>query len=318
MPPCAHVSEPPPDPLLSPLRDLVARVREPHLPILVAAHRGDSQNAPENTLAAFLRARELGADLVELDVHVSADGDVVVIHDEKVDRTTDGRGEVARLRTAELRQLSAGSWFADRWAGELVPLLDEVLDLCRGHLVPMIEIKARRKRAPDAGRRVAEALARHGLEEKAVVICRDAARVQEVHAASPATPLSVLTITKRQARGALRTPGVRGVDCYWKSLSLGLVRELRQGAFFLTPWTVNRPRDWERLVRIGCEAIITDCPLLLRDHAERLELARLRDPGPEDEGDLDLELEPGEGESPDELLRRDPNESDGEQPPLRP
>lgn len=299
--------------LTSPLRDLVSRVQEPALPVLVCAHRGDSQNAPENTLAAFQRARDARADLIELDVHVSADGDVMVIHDDKVDRTTDGRGEVARMRTAELRELSAGSWFADRYACERIPLLDEVLDLCRGHLVPMIEIKVKRRRSPDAGLRVVEALRRHGMEERAVVICREQARVQEVFEASPATPVSTLTITKRQARTAARTPGVRGVDCYWKSLSHGLVQELRAAGLFLTPWTVNRPRDWERLALIGCEAIITDCPVLLRDRLEQMELTRSASELPAGE-ELDLELEPGDGLSPEELLRRSASESDPELP----
>ena len=306
-----------PDPLPTPLRAVLSRVREPELPLAVIAHRGDSQNAPENTLAAFLAAREGGAELVEFDVHLSADGDVMVIHDDKVDRTTDGRGEVRHMRTAELRELSAGAWFAARYAGEQVPLLDEVLDLCRGRVVPMIEIKVKRKRGIDAGQRVAALLRRHGMSDKAIVICRELERVLEVHEASPATPISTLTITKRQARAALRTPGVSGVDCYWKSLSLSLVRELRQASLFLTPWTVNRPRDWERLAVIGCEAIITDCPLLLRDRLEGMELDRLLSRELETgNGEMDLELVPG-GLSPEEMLREDASESD-EFPPLSP
>lgn len=305
------------DPLPSPLRDVLLRVREPELPVAVIAHRGDSQNAPENTLAAFLAAREGGAELIEFDVHLSADGDVMVIHDDKVDRTTDGRGEVRLLRTAELRELSAGAWFADRYAGEQIPLLDEVLDLCRGHAVPMIEVKVKRKRAPDAGQRIAALLRRHGMVEKAIVICRELERVVELREASPATPLSTLTITKRQARAALRTSGVSGVDCYWKSLSQSLVHELRQASLFLTPWTVNRPRDWERLIMIGCEGIITDCPLLMRDRLESLELDRLLSPEVRNGHlDLDMELEPG-GLSPEEMLREDASESD-EFPPLSP
>ncbi|MCO5169660.1 MAG: hypothetical protein M9894_25255 [Planctomycetes bacterium] len=287
----------------SPLVQLVRRVREPALPVLVVAHRGDSQNAPENTLAAFGLAIEQQADLVELDVHQTADGDVVVLHDERVDRTTDGEGEVHRLRTADLRALSAGAWFAPRFAAERVPLLDEVLDLCRRRgVVPMIEIKSKWKRSQDCGRRVVQALARHGLLERAVVICRELQRVEEVHAASPVTPVATITFTKRQARGAMRVAGVRGVDCYWKSLSLGLVAQLRQGQFFLTPWTVNRARDMERLFLLGCEAIITDSPVTLRDRIEGFEFARTReklDRWRRDGEDLDLERDPELALEPD-------------------
>ncbi len=295
----------------SPLVQIVRGLREPELPVLVVAHRGDSQNAPENTLASFSLAIEQQADLVEFDVHQTADGDVVVIHDEKVDRTTDGEGEVHRLRTADLRALSAGSWFSPRFAAERVPLLDEVLDLCRRRrVVPMIEVKSKWKRTQDCGRRVVQALARHGLLERAVVICRELQRVQEVHAASPVTPVASITFTKRQARGAMRVTGIRGVDCYWKSLSLGLVAQLRQGQFFLTPWTVNRARDMERLFLLGCEAIITDSPVTLRDRIEGFEFARTRDTlarWRRDGEDVDLEREAdldGEADpSPDELAR---------------
>jgi glycerophosphoryl diester phosphodiesterase len=296
----------------SPLVEIVRRVRDPALPVLVVGHRGDSQNAPENTLAAFSLAVEQHADLLEFDVHQTADGDVVVIHDDKLDRTTDGQGEVHRLRTSDVRAVSAGRWFSERFAAERVPLLDEVLDLCRrARVVPMIEIKAKWKRTQDCGRRVVQSLARHGLLERAVVICREAARVSEVRAASPVTPISTITFTKRQARGAMRVEGVRGVDCYWKSLSLALVAQLRQGQFFLTPWTVNRARDMERLILLGCEAIITDSPVLLRDRIEGFEFARTRDLLERwrvDGEDVDLEAELGPDiddvdPSPEDLAR---------------
>ena len=94
-------------------------------------------------------------------------------HDDKVDRTTNGSGEVARLATGAIRELDAGSWFSDAHAGERVPLLDETLELLRGRAVPLIEIKAKRRKAPDAGKRVVAALARAGMLDAAVVICRD-------------------------------------------------------------------------------------------------------------------------------------------------
>jgi glycerophosphoryl diester phosphodiesterase len=293
----------------SPLVTLVRKVREPALPVLVASHRGDSQNAPENTLAAFSLAVQQSTDLIELDVHQTADGDIVVIHDDKLDRTTDGSGEVHRLRTADVRAVSAGSWFAPRFAAERVPLLDEVLDLCRrSRVVPMIEVKTKWRRSQDCGRRIVQALARHGMLETAVVICRELSRVEEVRTASPVTPLTTLTITKRQARGAMKLTGVKGVDCYWKSLSLGLVAQLRQGGFFLTPWTVNKARDMERLFLLGCESIITDSPVTLRDRIETFEFARTRDlldRWRRDGEDIDLEGELDDEEpSPEELARQ--------------
>lgn len=110
---------------------------------LIIAHRGDSAHRPENTLAAFKSALDLGADLLELDVQLTKDGHVVVIHDGSVDRTTDGQGRVADMTLAEIRKLSAGypERFGDRYAAEKVPTLAEALTLARGRAKVMIEIK---------------------------------------------------------------------------------------------------------------------------------------------------------------------------------
>jgi len=110
-------------------------------PALVIAHRGASAAAPENTLAAFRLAIEKGATIVECDVHLSADGVPVVIHDERVERTTDGCGAVSGLTLAELRQLDAGRWRHVRFAGERIPTLDETLALCAGRVRVVVELK---------------------------------------------------------------------------------------------------------------------------------------------------------------------------------
>ncbi|MFS8071823.1 MAG: glycerophosphodiester phosphodiesterase, partial [Byssovorax sp.] len=110
---------------------------------LVIAHRGDSARRPENTLASFASALEIGAEIVEFDVHLTRDGHVVVLHDALVDRTTDGTGAVRDMTLAEVRQLSAGypSRFGDQYRGERIPTLAEVLGHIRDRAIGMIEIK---------------------------------------------------------------------------------------------------------------------------------------------------------------------------------
>ena len=108
----------------------------------VFAHRGARAVAPENTLPAFARALELGADGIELDVQCSADGHLVVMHDFAVDKTTDGTGQVAALTLAELRRLDAGHAFGPAFAGVRVPTLEEVLDLVGNRCRLNIEIKS--------------------------------------------------------------------------------------------------------------------------------------------------------------------------------
>ena len=108
---------------------------------LVIAHRGDTAAAPENTLAAFAAAIDAGADGIELDVHPSRDGALVVHHDHYLDRTTNGAGLVSDHTLAELRALDAGAWFDGRFAGERIPTLEDVLSLAAGRVRLEIELK---------------------------------------------------------------------------------------------------------------------------------------------------------------------------------
>ena len=107
----------------------------------VIAHRGASHDAPENTLAAFELAHEMGADWFELDCYLSRDDVVIVLHDDTLDRTTDGEGPIAEWKLSDLRTLDAGSWKDARFAGEPLPTLGEALDLARNRIGVYVEIK---------------------------------------------------------------------------------------------------------------------------------------------------------------------------------
>lgn len=109
--------------------------------VLVIAHRGASGYAPENTLASFAKGVEMGADIVELDVHLTKDDSVVVMHDYNVKRTTNGKDDIENMTFAELRQLDAGSWFSPEYKNEKVPTLNEVLRLVNGRAKVLIELK---------------------------------------------------------------------------------------------------------------------------------------------------------------------------------
>jgi len=139
---------------------------------LVIAHRGDSAHRPENTLAAFASALEIGAAIAEFDVHLTRDGEVVVIHDATLDRTTNGHGAVRNMTLAEIRRLSAGypARFGSTYRGERVPTLGEVLGLLRERAQAMIEIK------PDAVTDDAEG----GIEAHVVEEVRKAGMQKEV------------------------------------------------------------------------------------------------------------------------------------------
>lgn len=159
-------------------------------PPLVIAHRGDSDRRPENTLLAFESALAAGAELVELDVQLSRDEQVVVIHDDRVDRTTDGRGVVSEMTLDELRRLSAGypSRFGANYQGERVPTLAEVLKLLSGRARVMIEIKhgtPAGAEGPGIEGRVVEEVHRLGASDGVALISFDPAAVKRVLALAP-------------------------------------------------------------------------------------------------------------------------------------
>ena len=110
--------------------------------IQVVGHRGTVKFAPENTIPAFEAAIEYGADLVEIDIRETRDGELVIIHDDKVDRTTNGSGRVADMTLAEIKQLDAGSWFGKEFEGVKVPTLKEALGAIRGRALPDVDFKA--------------------------------------------------------------------------------------------------------------------------------------------------------------------------------
>jgi glycerophosphoryl diester phosphodiesterase len=134
-------------------------------PVFAVGHRGAARFAPENTLAAFDKAIELGARVVEMDVRMTADGHFVIMHDSRVDRTTDGRGAVADLTLAEIKALDAGSWFDPAFAGERVPTLAEALRHVKGRAAVDIDFKAG---PDDAAARIASILDAEGFDDGAL------------------------------------------------------------------------------------------------------------------------------------------------------
>ncbi len=146
------------------------------------AHRGASDKFPENTLIAFEEALAQGADALECDVHLSADGEVVVIHDETVDRTTDGTGAVAEMTLEVLRRLDAGSWKHSRFAGQRIPTLAEVVELAGDQADLFLEIKGR---SPDLPRRLVEVLREVGIPARTWVFTAHRPTLEELRQLAP-------------------------------------------------------------------------------------------------------------------------------------
>ena len=229
-------------------------------PPFLYAHRGASAQAPENTLAAFRCAIEARADGVELDVHLSADGVPVVIHDATLERTTDGSGPVDLLAAAELATLDAGSWFAPAFAAEPLPTLAAVLDLLVGRLRINVELKD-----AAAGLAVLDLLPCFPGAE-VVLSCFDRAALHALRRADPRVPLAVLSEESgwhRLIPEAL-TLGATALHLRADVVTRPLVAAARATGLPVYAWTVDAPGAVRTLLRAGVTGLFTNDPARLR------------------------------------------------------
>ena len=227
----------------------------------IIAHRGASEEEPENTLRAFRRALALGADMVELDLHRSRDGHLVVIHDGRVDATTDGQGEVAALTLAELRRLDAGR-------GERIPTFEEALELPREGCGLYVELKG----AGTAGPAV-EAIRHHGLAASVIVGSFQPALIAEARARAPEIPISLLVrAAETDPAGAATASSAAYVHLCWErrsenpadDVTPALLRECRAAGLGVILWHEERPAVIARLRGLPVDGVCGNRPELLR------------------------------------------------------
>jgi len=235
------------------------------------AHRGASGHAPENTLAAFDKAVEMKADFFELDVQMSKDGHLVVIHDTTVDRTTDGTGRVKDLTLEELKRLDAGSWFGPEFAGERIPTLEEVLDRYRGKIGILIEIKEP-SLYPGIEEKVAKALEERNMHRpkngKVIVQSFGHETVKNFHRILPSVPVGVLLSYGDYPDGVTDEELAAFADYadYVNPSQLlvdeNLVRRIHSLGMKITPYTIRTQEEADRMIAAGVDGIITDFPEL--------------------------------------------------------
>jgi glycerophosphoryl diester phosphodiesterase len=217
--------------------------------VIRIGHRGAAGHAPENTLVSVNRAIVLGVELVEVDVQRSRDGELVILHDKRVDRTTDGTGYVKDMDFVDIRSLNAGQ-------GELVPLAQEVLGACRGRAEVLMEIID-----PLAAPAVLRLLENTASVESTIVSSFHHACLLELRTLKPSLRTLALIegIPVEQAGFAL-SARVNYVGASLESLSEDFVYHLHQHGLKLFAYTANDPRDIAWLTRIGVDGIISDYP----------------------------------------------------------
>ncbi|WP_428993713.1 glycerophosphodiester phosphodiesterase [Brevibacillus choshinensis] len=230
------------------------------------AHRGASGYAPENTMAAFRKAVKMKADYIEIDVQATKDGKLVVIHDNTVDRTTDGTGKVSSFTLDEIRQLDAGSFFGPDFAGERIPTFDEVLDEFRGKTGILIELKSP-ELYPGIEEQVAAALSERNMDkpanEKIIVQSFNFDSIKTFHELLPAVPVGVLTSNKNDLTDEKLAEFATYADYVnptQKLVTEELVNRIHDLGMQISVWTVRKPEEVEPLLKAGVDDIITDYP----------------------------------------------------------
>jgi glycerophosphoryl diester phosphodiesterase len=222
----------------------------------VWAHRGASRIAPENTLAAFRAAEAAGADGIELDVHLSRDGVPVVIHDDTLDRTTDGHGPVRKARWSELRRLDAGKWFSADFSAERLPSLEEVLSWAAGRLRLNLEIKDTL-----AGRAVLELLSDFP-RARILVSSFDHRLLEDLHMGVPDLPLAFLVDSRfwRRALSRAAACGAEALNPRYDRVSRPMITSCRSRGVAVYPWTVDEAETLVHLCRLGVDGVFTNDP----------------------------------------------------------
>ena len=229
---------------------------------LVIAHRGDHSAAPENTLPAFQRALSAGADGVELDVRLTRDGQLVVFHDYRLDRTSDGQGRVMDRSLAEVRSLDVGSWFGPDFKSEIAPTLDEVFELLPQDFLINVELKVVLKGMKQIAHLVAETIARHGRWASTLVASFNPVALYHLRRFEPRIARGYIW-SKRHPfpiRARWLSPLVEAdwYDPANDSYSLKLHQRFQRRGQRVLAWDLDFGCDLEAMASARLEAVVTD------------------------------------------------------------
>lgn len=232
---------------------------------LIFAHRGACSYAPENTMAAFRLALEQGADGIELDAKLCKDGSVVVIHDQTVNRTTNGNGGVGDLTQAELQRLDAGIQFAPKYSGEKIPTLEKVFVELGQKFLINVELTSYASPGDELPEKVAELVKKTGVGKNIIFSSFHPGILGRIRKLMPEIPAGLLTGEGVMAWGNLgvfRKTSPLLIHPYFSNVTQKFLDKAHGQGRKVNAWTVDDPREIFRLVGAGVDGIITDDPLL--------------------------------------------------------
>ena len=237
------------------------------------AHRGASGHAPENTISAFDKVVEMKADYIEIDVQMTQDGKLVVIHDTTVDRTTNGTGSVGDYTLDEIQKLDAGSWFDEEFAGEQIPTFEEIMDRYRGKIGILIELKTP-ELYPGVEEKVTESLIQRNMHRpnngKIIIQSFNHESVQQSKELLPNIPHGVLVgATWADVSDEQLAQFAAYADYFNPNMNIvteKLVARVHTTGLKIFPYTVRAQEQADNLFALGVDGIITDFPEYVYKH----------------------------------------------------
>ncbi len=239
---------------------------------LIIAHRGASSFAPENTTAAFRKAVELNADAIEFDVKLTKDGEMVIIHDQLLERTTNGSGKVIDCTYEELYRLDAGSFFSEEFKGEKIPLLKNVLEQFSDKLLINIEITNYKSSHDGLAGNIAALVKAMGIEKRVFFSSFLPKNLKITSEILPEVPTALLTLPGLP--GLLSRSGLfykispQLIHPYYKDISAAYIKRQHAKGRKVNVWTVNQKEDMQEMIKLEVDGLITDDPVLARKLVE--------------------------------------------------
>ena len=243
----------------------------------VIAHRGANKVAPQNTVPAFRKAVEMGADGFENDVHLTKDDFIVVCHNYDIDDTSNGTGKIADMTLEELYKYDFGSYFSEEFAGTKIPRLEEFLELCKGLSVINIEIKKPEQKNSPIVEKTIKMVKDYGLFDNLIISSFEAEILRECKEIDPKTKTGMLyspddDYCERICDDPIAFAKEYGFDAYhpyFLMVNEDYIEECHDNGLIVNPWTVNKDYSIEHLLDWGCDGVITDVPDLALEIVNR-------------------------------------------------
>ena len=239
---------------------------------MLIAHRGASGYAPENTIPALLKAMELGANYLEIDVHQSIDSQIVVIHDYDIDRTTNGTGSVKEMNIAELKQFDAGSWFDPLFAGTRIPTLQEVLNILEPNVKLIIEVKGNSEDYPGIEQNIISIVSQYQVESQIILKSFSIDVLNRFKILAPEIPRLYVFVLHLSALNFTIDKWINFTDIYenlseaqyfqahcW-FINKSVIENAHANSIKIIAWHVNTEEEVESMLELGVDGIETDYP----------------------------------------------------------